>query len=90
MTRYTSTNDDKESALQKEYMTKAAAYVADLEKILGRKPLCCVTTFGCQMNFASEIEKMLYYAIIKKYGGTTYGENNISDNDNFSSNNVIY
>lgn len=58
MTRYTSTNDDKESALQKEYMSKAAAYVADLEKILGRKPLCCVTTFGCQMN-ARDSEKLM-------------------------------
>ena len=58
MTRYTSTNDDKESALQKEYMTKAATYVADLEKILGHKPQCCVTTFGCQMN-ARDSEKLL-------------------------------
>lgn len=58
MTRYTSTNDDRESALQKEYMTKAAAYVADLEKVLGHKPQCCVTTFGCQMN-ARDSEKLL-------------------------------
>ena len=31
-------------------MEKAAAYVAELEQHLGRQPLCCVTTFGCQMN----------------------------------------
>ena len=58
MTRYTSTNDERESALQKEYMKRAASYVTDLEKSLGRKPLCCVTTFGCQMN-ARDSEKLL-------------------------------
>ena len=58
MTKYTSTNDKRESALQREYMAKASLYVADLEKSLGRKPLCCVTTFGCQMN-ARDSEKLL-------------------------------
>lgn len=58
MTQYTSANDEKESALQKEYIKKAASYVAGLEAQLGHKPLCCVTTFGCQMN-ARDSEKLL-------------------------------
>ena len=56
--RYTATNDEKETILQKEYMEKAAGYVAQLEKQLGRLPRCCVTTFGCQMN-ARDSEKLL-------------------------------
>lgn len=55
MEQYTSKNDRQELALQQEYMKKAAAYVADLEKQLGRPPLCWVTTFGCQMNIVHEI-----------------------------------
>lgn len=58
MEQYTSKNDRQELALQQEYMKKAAAYVADLEKQLGRPPLCWVTTFGCQMN-ARDSEKLL-------------------------------
>ncbi|MDE6846721.1 MAG: tRNA (N6-isopentenyl adenosine(37)-C2)-methylthiotransferase MiaB [Lachnospiraceae bacterium] len=58
MTQYRSTNDEQELALQKEYMKKAASYVADLEVEIGHKPLCCVTTFGCQMN-ARDSEKLL-------------------------------
>ena len=58
MAQYTSTNDERESALQREYMEKASYYVTDLEKSLGRKPQCCVTTFGCQMN-ARDSEKLL-------------------------------
>lgn len=58
MTQYASTNDERESALQIEYMDKASSYVSDLENILGRKPRCCVTTFGCQMN-ARDSEKLL-------------------------------
>ena len=58
MTKYTSTNDERESALQREYMKKASLYVADLEKELGHKPHCCVVTFGCQMN-ARDSEKLL-------------------------------
>ena len=58
MTQYTSANDENELALQKEYMKKAASYVADLEAQIGHKPLCCVTTFGCQMN-ARDSEKLL-------------------------------
>ncbi len=58
MAQYTSINDEKELALQKEYMKKAASYVADLETQIGHQPLCCVTTFGCQMN-ARDSEKLL-------------------------------
>ena len=58
MTQYASTNDERESTLQIEYMDKAASYVSELENMLGRKPRCCVTTFGCQMN-ARDSEKLL-------------------------------
>lgn len=50
MRQYTSKNDEQELSLQKEYMRKAASYVDGLAEQLGRRPLCCVTTFGCQMN----------------------------------------
>lgn len=58
MTQYASKNDEQELALQKEYMKAAAVYVDDLGKKLGHRPLCCVTTFGCQMN-ARDSEKLL-------------------------------
>ena len=48
--KYQSANDMQELELQKQYMEKAVSYVKKLEEELGRKPLCCVTTFGCQMN----------------------------------------
>lgn len=57
MTQYTSTSDDREAALQNQYMETAAAYVAKLADKLGRTPRCCVTTFGCQMN-ARDSEKL--------------------------------
>jgi tRNA-2-methylthio-N6-dimethylallyladenosine synthase len=47
-----------ETKRQYEFMEKAAVYVAGLEKKLGRKPTCCVTTFGCQMN-ARDSEKLV-------------------------------
>lgn len=50
MGQYASRNDAQELALQQVYMEKAAFYVAELKRQLGRQPLCCVTTFGCQMN----------------------------------------
>ncbi len=58
MAQYTSANDDREAALQREYMVKAARYVAALKEELGRPPKCCVVTFGCQMN-ARDSEKLL-------------------------------
>ncbi len=39
------------------FMARAREHVKALEKRLGRKPLCCVTTFGCQMN-ARDSEKL--------------------------------
>lgn len=57
MIKYTATTDENEVFRQKEYMKKAAAYVAELEAQIGHKPLCCVTTFGCQMN-ARDSEKL--------------------------------
>lgn len=47
------------------YMEKASGYVAELEKQLGHKPTCCVTTFGCQMN-ARDSEKLV--GILEKIG----------------------
>ena len=58
MRQDTSRNDEQELSLQKEYMKKAASYVTALGEQLGRRPLCCVTTFGCQMN-ARDSEKLL-------------------------------
>ncbi len=57
MVTFHSRNDEQELALQKQYMKKAAAYVESLRGQLGHKPLCCVTTFGCQMN-ARDSEKL--------------------------------
>lgn len=57
MTRYASTDDEREERLQREYMEKAASYVAVLKEELGREPRGCVVTFGCQMNTEVEIEK---------------------------------
>lgn len=57
MTQYTSTSDEREAALQNQYMETASAYVKKLADKLGRTPRCCVTTFGCQMN-ARDSEKL--------------------------------
>ncbi|MBE5865018.1 MAG: tRNA (N6-isopentenyl adenosine(37)-C2)-methylthiotransferase MiaB [Lachnospiraceae bacterium] len=46
-------------------MDKAAGYVETLAQELGRKPTCCVTTFGCQMN-ARDSEKLV--GILRKVG----------------------
>lgn len=55
----------QETKLQYEFMDKAAIYVKKLEEDLGRKPTCCVTTFGCQMN-ARDSEKLV--GILEKVG----------------------
>lgn len=47
----------EETARQLAYIEKARAYVTQLADRLGRKPTCCVTTFGCQMN-ARDSEKL--------------------------------
>ncbi len=48
---------EKETERQLLYIQKAKVYVNNLEKELGHKPTCCVTTFGCQMN-ARDSEKL--------------------------------
>ena len=55
----------EETGRQFYYMEKAAGYVHRLEEELGRKPTCCVTTFGCQMN-ARDSEKLV--GILEKAG----------------------
>ncbi len=40
------------------FMAKAKNYVDKLTSELGRKPTCCVTTFGCQMN-SRDSEKLV-------------------------------
>ncbi|MBR5800546.1 MAG: tRNA (N6-isopentenyl adenosine(37)-C2)-methylthiotransferase MiaB [Lachnospiraceae bacterium] len=48
---------EKETQRQLLYIEKAKEYVIGLQKELGHKPTCCVTTFGCQMN-ARDSEKL--------------------------------
>ena len=50
-------NSHEETQRQLAYIQKAGEYVRKLEQELGRKPTCCVTTFGCQMN-ARDSEKL--------------------------------
>ena len=49
---------EEEPARQRYFMEKARGYVRELEGKLGRKPTCCINTFGCQMN-ARDSEKLL-------------------------------
>lgn len=44
---------DEEASRQYYFMDKARKYVEELAQKLGRRPTCCVTTFGCQMNPAT-------------------------------------
>lgn len=46
-----------ETERQFMYIEKAKKHVEALAQSLGRKPTCCVTTFGCQMN-ARDSEKL--------------------------------
>ena len=55
MTNVTQMN---ETERQYYFMEKASGHVAKLGEKLGRKPTCCVTTFGCQMN-ARDSEKLV-------------------------------
>ena len=48
----------EETEKQYYYMAKAKGHVESLSQQLGRKPTCCVTTFGCQMN-ARDSEKLV-------------------------------
>lgn len=47
------------------FLERAAAHVEELARELGRRPTCCVTTFGCQMN-ARDSEKLA--GILKRAG----------------------
>ena len=47
-----------ETERQYYFMAKARKHVQALAEELGRKPTCCVTTFGCQMN-ARDSEKLV-------------------------------
>ena len=40
------------------FICKVRSYVRELTEKLGRRPTCCVTTFGCQMN-ARDSEKLV-------------------------------
>ena len=48
-----------ETARQFLFIQKAKEHVDELAKKLGRRPVCNVTTFGCQMN--SDIKKIYLY-----------------------------
>ena len=58
------------------FMARAKELVADMEEKLGRKPTCCVVTFGCQMN-ARDSEKLL--GILTEVGFADNGEDEKSD-----------
>lgn len=58
-------NGAEETKRQIFFMNKAKDYVEVLAGKLGRKPTCCVTTFGCQMN-ARDSEKLA--GILEKVG----------------------
>ncbi len=49
---------DNEPERQYYFMAKAKKYVEKLTEELKRKPTCCVTTFGCQMN-SRDSEKLV-------------------------------
>lgn len=51
-----------ETARQFLFIEKAKEHVDELAKKLGRRPLCNVTTFGCQMNLVAE--KVKTYRLI--------------------------
>lgn len=54
-----------ETDRQYYFMEKASGHVAKLGEELGRRPTCCVTTFGCKMN-ARDSEKLV--GILEKVG----------------------
>lgn len=55
----------EEAPRQYYFMEKAKRYVTALGEEIGRKPTCCVTTFGCQMN-ARDSEKLV--GILERVG----------------------
>lgn len=59
----------EEPARQYYYMAKCREYVKKLGEKLGRRPVCCVKTFGCQMN-ARDSEKLAGILTDIGYGET--------------------
>ena len=55
----------EEGLRQREYIIKLKQLIAEKTHQMGRKPTCCVTTFGCQMN-AKDSEKLV--GILKEAG----------------------
>ena len=55
----------EEGLRQQEYIIKLKQLIGEKTHELGRKPTCCVTTFGCQMN-AKDSEKLT--GILKEAG----------------------
>ena len=55
----------EEGNRQHEYMEKVKEIIAEKTRKTGKKPTCCVTTFGCQMN-AKDSEKLV--GILKEVG----------------------
>ena len=55
----------EESKRQQEYIERLKEIISKKQELLGRKPTCCVTTFGCQMN-AKDSEKLV--GILKEAG----------------------
>ena len=70
MTNVTQMN---ETDRQYYFMEKASGHVAKLGEELGRRPTCCVTTFGCQMN-ARDSEKLV--GILDEVGYTEVEDEN--------------
>ncbi len=60
LTKYDLNKPVPETEPERQYyfMAKAKGYVEKLTAKLGRKPTCCVTTFGCQMN-SRDSEKLV-------------------------------
>ncbi|MBQ3517266.1 MAG: tRNA (N6-isopentenyl adenosine(37)-C2)-methylthiotransferase MiaB, partial [Lachnospiraceae bacterium] len=55
----------EEGLRQQEFIIKLNQLIAEKTHRLGRRPTCCVTTFGCQMN-AKDSEKLV--GILKEAG----------------------
>lgn len=52
----------EETNRQLAYIEKARGYVSQLADRIGRKPTCCVTTFGCQCVLITE--KLSQYPLL--------------------------
>ena len=66
----------EEPKRQYYFMARAREHINRLAEELGRKPVCCVTTFGCQMN-ARDSEKLV--GILEQIGYETVEEETEAD-----------